>query len=133
LTDADTFTRLALVETQRRGVETAQQVAAVSDGAEWNQRFVDVHRPDAIRILDFPHAAQWLSQISQLPLVQAPDWLTDQLHRLKHDGPAALLAELRQLKKQAPDQPVLTENLAYLEKRQQLNLFLLSVKSALSD
>jgi hypothetical protein len=33
LTDAETFQRLALVETHRRGVETAQAVAAVTDGA----------------------------------------------------------------------------------------------------
>jgi hypothetical protein len=35
LTDAETFQRLALVETQRRGVETAAEVAFVTDGAEW--------------------------------------------------------------------------------------------------
>ncbi len=56
LADADTFDRLALVETHRRGVENAGQVAAVLDGAEWLQGFADWHRPDALRILDFPHA-----------------------------------------------------------------------------
>jgi len=40
LTDSNTFQRLALVETQRRGVETAQQVVAVTDGAVWIQGFV---------------------------------------------------------------------------------------------
>jgi hypothetical protein len=122
LADADSFSRLALVETQRRGVETAEQVAAVTDGAEWIQHFIECHRPDATRILDFPHAAQRLSQLGQLPLVQsdpqASQWLTDQLHRLKHDGPHQVLEELRRLKKQAPEQPLLAENLAYLEKRQ---------------
>jgi hypothetical protein len=122
LTDAETFTRLALVETQRRGLETAQQVAAVTDGAEWNQSFVEVHRPDAVRILDFPHAAQRVSQIGTLcfepdgPAVQ--QWLTDQLHALKHEGPAELLTDLQALKQHHPDQPLLSENLAYLEKRQ---------------
>jgi hypothetical protein len=121
LTDADTFTRLALVETHRRGLETAHQVAAVSDGAEWNQSFVEVHRPDATRILDFPHAAQRVSQIGTLCFepAQAQPWVTDQLHHLKHEGPAAVLAELQRLKQTHPDQPLLTENLAYLEKRQQ--------------
>jgi hypothetical protein len=57
LTDATTFTRLALVETQRRGVETAKAVAAVTDGAEWVQGFIDYHRQDAVRILDFPMPA----------------------------------------------------------------------------
>ena len=53
LTDADNFNRLALVETQRRGLENTPQVAAVVDGAEWIQGFIDTHRPDAVRILDF--------------------------------------------------------------------------------
>ena len=35
------------------------------DGAEWLQRFVDLHAPDAVRILDFPHAAQRLAPIAQ--------------------------------------------------------------------
>ena len=56
LTDAETCGRLALVETHRRGTETAKTVCAVHDGAEWIQGFVDLHRPDAVRILDFPHA-----------------------------------------------------------------------------
>jgi hypothetical protein len=61
LADADPFGRLALLETQRRGTETAGVVAAVTDGAEWEQGFIDQHRPDAVRILDFPHAAQRLA------------------------------------------------------------------------
>lgn len=57
LTDAETFGRLATVETERRGVCQAKEVCAVQDGAEWIQGFVDLHRPDAVRILDFAHAA----------------------------------------------------------------------------
>jgi hypothetical protein len=41
LADAETFGRLALVETHRRGTETAKQVCAVTDGAEWEQGFID--------------------------------------------------------------------------------------------
>ena len=40
LTDSDTFQRLALVETQRRGVETASAVGFVTDGAEWLQNLL---------------------------------------------------------------------------------------------
>ena len=57
-------TRLALVETYRRGVGTALAVVAVMDGAGWRQRFVDAHRPDAIRILDVPHAVESLARAS---------------------------------------------------------------------
>ena len=62
LADAESFGRLALVETHRRGTETAHTVCAVSDGAEWIQGFVDLHRPDAVRILDFPHALGYVAQ-----------------------------------------------------------------------
>jgi hypothetical protein len=56
LTAADSLGRLALVETHRRGTETAYTVCAVREGAEWIQGFVDLHRPEAVRLLDFPQA-----------------------------------------------------------------------------
>lgn len=64
LADAETFSRQALVELHRRGLEQAGAVAAVQDGAPWLQGFVDYHRPDAVRILDWPHAAQHLSALA---------------------------------------------------------------------
>ena len=122
LTDAETFQRQALVETQRRGVETAQAVAAVTDGAEWIQKFVDHHRYDAVRILDFPHAGEHLSAVSQAVFgegsVQAQDWLKAQLHELKHAGPAAVLTAVHQLVDQQPERAAVVTHLAYLEKRQ---------------
>lgn len=122
LTDADTFGRLALVETHRRGVETAGQVAGVADGAEWEQGFLDLHRPDAVRILDFPHAAERISQIGQAvwgeAALETGPWLATQLHSLKHDGPATVLTTLRPLQETHPHLEVVRENLAYLEKRE---------------
>jgi hypothetical protein len=52
LSDAEPFGRLATVATQGRGVGQAKEVGAVQDGAEWIQGFVDLHQPDALRILD---------------------------------------------------------------------------------
>lgn len=122
LAEAQTFNRLALVETQRRGVENAKQVAAVMDGAEWLQGFTAYHRPDAIRILDFPHAAEYVSKIGQAAYgADTPEmvvWLSEQLHELKHTGPAAVLAELRHLGQTLPSTLGVPEALAYLEKRQ---------------
>lgn len=121
LTDSDTFQRLALVETQRRGVESAQQVVAVTDGAVWIQGFVDYHRVDAARVLDFGHAAEYVAQIGTL--VGETDnesfktWLKDSLHLLKHEGATALLPSLQTLVGAHPEQPALTEALTYLEKR----------------
>ena len=123
LAEADTFNRLALVETHRRGVETAGQVAAVVDGAEWLQGFVRWHRPDALRILDFPHAAGYVSQIGQARFgADTPElahWLAAQLHTLKHAGPGAVLPRLRELVAEHPQAAALElpQALAYLEKR----------------
>ena len=82
---------------------------------------MDFHCPRAVRILDFPHAAERVSQIGEVlwgeGQASTKSWLEQRLHQLKHEGPAALLAELRDLHDQQPGQTVLAENLAYLEKR----------------
>jgi hypothetical protein len=121
MAESSLFRRLALVETHRRGIEQAKLVAAVTDGAEWEQGFIDFHCPQAVRILDFPHAAERISQIGQAlwgeESEQTKTWLADQLHQLKHDGPEGLLSELADLKKQKPNLEILQKNQAYLEKR----------------
>lgn len=124
LATADSFDRLALVETHRRGVENAGQVAVVVDGAEWLQGFADWHRRDALRILDFPHAGSYVAKIGQATWgADTPElagWLQTQLHELKHAGPAAVLATLRDMVAEHPQAAALElpQALAYLEKRQ---------------
>src|SRR5438874_5270487 len=91
LADAERFTQASLVETHRRGLERAAAVCAVQDGAEWLQGLVDYHRADAVRILDFAHAAEYTSGIGQA--VQAAGgrlparWFEDGRHWLKYMGP----------------------------------------------
>lgn len=88
LADAETFTHQAYVEAHRRGTETATVVCAVQDGAEWLQGLVDVLRPDAVRILDFPHAIEHLTAAAQpvlgLATPELKAWLDEQAHTLKH-------------------------------------------------
>jgi len=121
LTDAQTFQRLALVETHRRGVETAQQVIAPTDGAVWIQGFLDYHRPDAKRILDFGHAAEYVAVIGGAVGASESEafksWLDASLHTLKHGGATALLPELRAQVAAHPERGELADALAYLEKR----------------
>ncbi len=119
---SEEFERLALVEIQRRGVENAGQVAAVMDGSDWLQGFTEYHRPDAVRILDFPHAGGHIGQVGEFlygeDTPQAQEWLKGQLHRLKHEGPEDLFTELHQLQDQHPDAQAVSGNLAYLKKRE---------------
>jgi len=95
LMEAEDFGRAALGETHRRGVETASQVVAVTDGAVWEQGFIDYHRDDAVRVLDFPHAAGYVAQMGSavwgVETETTKEWLSKQLHTLKHEGPRRTL------------------------------------------
>jgi hypothetical protein len=92
-TDHATFRRLALAETHRRGVGTAGTVVAVMDDADWLQGFIDFHRHDAIRVLDFPHAVEYLTRAGHEAhgpgTAATSEWRARQAHALKHHGPAA--------------------------------------------
>jgi hypothetical protein len=121
--DAETFGRRAIVETERRGVSLAGQVCAVQDGAEWIQGFVDLHRADAVRILDFAHARGYLAEIAELVReagTKLPaDWVPVQCHNLKHHGPMAVFKEIGLLLEKHPDVPELQTKVNYLRKREQ--------------
>src|SRR5205807_381616 len=101
MTDSQTFTELASGEIAHRGFFQAEQVGAVADGAEWIQHFIDAHREDAVRILDFYHARQYLSDIATFVrnagMALPESWLDDQLHELKHFGPKKVLEEVNRL------------------------------------
>jgi hypothetical protein len=119
--EAELFQRLTFGELYRRRVETAKQIAAVSDGAEWIASFVAFHCPEAVRILDFPHAAQRICQIGEAVLggehASLAAWQTRQLHQLKHEGAQQVLPSLRSFAAAHLSMPVVAENLAYLDKR----------------
>jgi hypothetical protein len=65
LTDVAGFEQATLLEMHRRGLEHASVVAAVADGADRLQGFSEYHRADAVRILDFAHAAEYVQAIGQ--------------------------------------------------------------------
>ena len=128
LADHATFSRLATVETHRRGTETAGTVCGVVDGADWCQHFLDLHRPDAVRILDFPHAVSYLAQIGQAAFGEgtpaAGAWLETQRHALRHTTPQDVLAAVRAVRAALTGRPgaataqeTVGKGRAYLEKR----------------
>jgi hypothetical protein len=95
LADASTFTDLAKVEMRRRRVREVKEASAVMDGADWCMTFTDRHRPDAVRILDFPHAAEHITKLlealTQMGMRFPPQMLDRCLHILKDRGPRPLL------------------------------------------
>ncbi len=103
LADAETFTREAWGELHRGGIAWLKTVCEVTDGADWEQTFLDVHRPDAVRILDFPHEVEYLTKAAQttwcVDAAQTDAWVEEQAHTLKHDerGAAKVLKALAHL------------------------------------
>lgn len=101
LADAETFSRVRAGETYRRGTARAGVVCAVMDGATWLQEWVNAHCPDAVRILDFPHAAQHLALAAAATFgagsAAARTWREAQCHTRKHTGAAPVLTALRAL------------------------------------
>ena len=101
MSPASEFTEEALAETHRRGIENSRTVCALADGAEWIRGFVDWHRSDAIRILDFMHAAEYVASAGHViygedtPEFQV--WFALQRRELKDGDPDKVLMTLEQL------------------------------------
>jgi hypothetical protein len=122
---AERFTELAAVEMRRRGIRAAREVAAATDGAEWCQGVITRYRPEAWRILDFPHAGEYVAASGHVLFGTgtsvAEDWIADQLHRLKHEGGTKVIAILRAWEASVTkpeEQALLGKHLTYLEKRE---------------
>ncbi len=130
MTDHLSFARLAFVETHRRGTMRAGLVAGIVDGADWEQTFLDLHRADAVRILDWGHASGYVAAAARAVFGQgtteSAQWLSEQLHELKHGDPEKVLAKLRGLREdlllqegRAEALEVVSTSLEYLEKRRE--------------
>src|SRR5215211_217812 len=91
--------------------------------AEWCQSFIDYHYAATVRILDLPHACEYITLIGQSAtadgrLLSAAECARLR-HNLKHDGPAGVVAALRALVEGHGELPERAKALAYLEKRQE--------------
>lgn len=121
MTEAETFADQAQVEMHRRGVSQARAVCAVTDGADWIQGFIDLHRPDAVRILDFPHAAEHLrlliEALQQAGVSLPVRALERSLHILKHRGPGLLLRWCERLPPAIQELEAVQQQLHYFRKR----------------
>ncbi len=122
LADASTLSDQLSGEVRRRGLDRATRVCAVQDGAEWLQGLVQAHRADAVRILDFAHAAgrvASIGEVARLVGMSLPsEWLEGMLHRLKQEGATSVLLTLTALFEQAGQPEAMQEHLSYLRKRE---------------
>jgi hypothetical protein len=121
-----TFSHQASLETHRRATATAGKVLGVADGADWEQGFLDDHRQDAVRILDWGHAAEHLAVAAQARFGSGTEtlseWLGIWLPELRHGDPEAVLTELRQqigVMEAGTAREDATKHLTYLEERRE--------------
>ncbi|HEX6509232.1 MAG TPA: hypothetical protein VF221_16515 [Chloroflexota bacterium] len=120
--DAKTFCRLAALPMHRAGTEKAEVVCAVMDGADWLQTFCDLLCPDAVRILDFPHAVQHLAAAAQAAYgpgtPEASEWLGTQCSQLKDGQIETVIAAVKALPARTEQaREVRCREAAYLAKR----------------
>lgn len=128
LADAATFTRAARIEFHARGTAAARTVVAVADGSEWIGGVLDTRCPQAVRVLDFPHAVEHVHAAGQatwgVGTAAGQAWLREQATRLKAEGAEPVLAALRDLPVQRAGDPVAAgaardHALHYLEHRRE--------------
>lgn len=101
LGSAEAFGDEALGEGVRRGLPQARDVVAVNDGAEWIQGVIDLHCPQAQRILDFAHAAGYLAMAANDAYGEgsaaAQAWFATQRRTLRTGDPEVVLTALEAL------------------------------------
>ena len=80
------------------GWDDADQQIALSDGGAGLEEFFRKNFPRAVCILDFWHAKEHLVELAHALFgegtAECKSWLDEQCHRLKHEGGAAVLAQL---------------------------------------
>lgn len=98
---ADQFIRQTTLPTYERGTRGSGTVVAIMDGASWLQELIDEQCPDAVRIVDFPHAVGYLGKAAQAAFGtgsrEAAVWLDEWAPKLKRDTPEEVLAAIRGL------------------------------------
>jgi len=98
--EAQTFARYVYLEAARRGLEKAQEVVVLGDGAEWiwNRIARFCNRP--VEIVDFYHASEHVWNAGQAlhgeGTEETEHWVTLRLEELLQQGPEALIASFKQ-------------------------------------
>lgn len=86
LWDADTMALHQYAEGLRRGIDLCPRLSSVNDGAPWIGRITDLNFPDAIQIVDWPHAEGKLWKVGKAVFgeqsPEAREWVADQVDHL---------------------------------------------------
>jgi len=101
---AEAFGLRIYAEAARRGLEHAQRVIVLGDGAPWIWRIADEHFPGAIQIVDLYHARQHLTELAKLVMgATGKAWAEARCRELDAGKVEALLGVLMRLKPSQSD------------------------------
>lgn len=64
ITEAEDFGRLMYVTGREWGVDRAQELIFIADGAKWIWKQVEKHFPNAVQVVDWYHAAQYVWEVA---------------------------------------------------------------------
>ena len=102
-TNAEELARAAYLVAVKRGVEMAEEVIVLGDGANWIWNRIAGMFPKRKRtdIVDFYHAAEYIWDAGKAVFgpetTKTDEWGEEQCHILKHAGPSSVLWALRTL------------------------------------
>lgn len=121
--EAESFGGRLYAEAVRRGLNAAEKVAVVGDGAPWVWNLADLHFPGAVKIVDFYHAAEHLNGIAHLlyPEDEArrKAWFGRMRKRLQRGRVLEIIGELGGLKFGGKRKEALAKAVVYFEKNQE--------------
>ena len=105
---AERFGQRLYVMAAQAGVEHADEVVVIGDGAEWIWRLADHHYLHATHIVDYWHACEHIHDLAHsiygADSAKGKRWAHDHCRWLKERGPGTLLGALKRMKPKSPDQ-----------------------------
>lgn len=80
------------------GVDDAEEVVMLGDGAEWIWNLTAMHFPDAVQILDYYHACEYIHEVAEAHYGEGSRcgrrWAARHKQRLLEEGPEPLVRAL---------------------------------------
>ena len=86
--EAESFGRLVYLTGRQRGAHRAEELIFIADGAQWIWNVVEEHFPDAVQIVDWYHATEYIWEVAHAAYGEGSDmaqeWAAARLDELWH-------------------------------------------------
>jgi hypothetical protein len=86
--EAEAFGRLVYLTGRQRGAHRAEELIFIADGAKWIWNVVEEHFPDAVQIVDWYHATEYIWEVAHASYGEGSDmaqeWAAARLDELWH-------------------------------------------------